>query len=56
MKIKSAKSKKIKKGKKKKINPIKIGYNLFRQEYSKRLKIQDPDKYKEIGNNLADLS
>jgi hypothetical protein len=56
MKIKTAKSKKIKKGKKKKTNSIKTGYNLFRQEYSKRLKIEDPDKYKQIGNNLADLS
>ncbi len=48
MSSKSGKSKKIKKRSKKKINQIKRGYDLFRSDFSKRLKIEDPEKYNQI--------
>jgi hypothetical protein len=37
----------------KKIGPQRRGYDLFRSEFYKRLKIEDPEKYKQICNNIV---
>jgi hypothetical protein len=46
-------SKTIKKGLKKKVTPLKRGYDMFRCEYFKRLKNKDPVKYNQISKNIG---
>ena len=49
----SAKTRTIKKEQLKKANPQRRGYDLFRSELHKRLKSEDPEKYKRIYNDIV---
>lgn len=49
----AAKTRTIKKEQVKKVNPQRRGYDLFRSELHKRLKIEDLEKYKRIYNDIV---